>query len=115
MNKNELIDSMAAEAGMTKADAGKALDAFIASVTAALKKSDEIRLVGFGTFSVSKRAATTARNPRVRQFQGEGIRQLCWPQSAHRCRNQRCSKEWCKIQSRQKPAGRFELRNLSLK
>ena len=65
MNKNELIDSMAAEAGMTKADAGKALDAFIASVTAALKKGDEIRLVGFGTFSVSKRAATTARNPRT--------------------------------------------------
>ena len=65
MNKNELIDSMAAEAGMTKADAGKALDAFIASVTAALKKGDEIRLVGFGTFSVSKRAATTACNPRT--------------------------------------------------
>lgn len=65
MNKNELIDSMAAEAGMTKADAGKALDAFIASVIAALKKGDEIRLVGFGTFSVSKRAATTARNPRT--------------------------------------------------
>ena len=65
MNKNELIDSMAAEAGMTKADAGKALDAFIASVTAALKKGDELRLVGFGTFSVSKRAATTARNPRT--------------------------------------------------
>ena len=43
MNKNELIDSMAAEAGMTKADAGKALDAFITSVTAALKKGDEIR------------------------------------------------------------------------
>lgn len=65
MNKNELIDSMAAEAGMTKADAGKALDAFVASVSAALKKGDEIRLVGFGTFSVSKRAATTARNPRT--------------------------------------------------
>lgn len=65
MNKNELIDSMAAEAGMTKADAGKALDAFVASVSSALKKGDEIRLVGFGTFSVSKRAATTARNPRT--------------------------------------------------
>lgn len=63
MNKNELIDSMAAEAGMTKADTTKALDAFIASVTTALKKGDEIRLVGFGTFSVSKRAASTARNP----------------------------------------------------
>lgn len=65
MNKNELIDSMAAEAGMTKANTEKALDAFVASVTAALKKGDEIRLVGFGTFSVSKRAATTARNPRT--------------------------------------------------
>lgn len=65
MNKNELIDSIAAEAGITKADAGKALDAFVASVSAALKKGDEIRLVGFGTFSVSKRAATTARNPRT--------------------------------------------------
>ncbi len=65
MNKNELIDSMAAEAGMTKADTTKALDAFIASVTTALKKGDEIRLVGFGTFSVSKCAASTARNPRT--------------------------------------------------
>ena len=65
MNKNELIDSMAAEAGMTKADTTKALDAFIASVTTALKKGYEIRLVGFGTFSVSKRAASTARNPRT--------------------------------------------------
>lgn len=65
MNKNELIDSMAAEAGMTKANTEKALDAFVASVTAALKKGDDIRLVGFGTFSVSKRAATTARNPRT--------------------------------------------------
>lgn len=65
MNKNELIDSMATEAGMTKANTEKALDAFVASVTAALKKGDEIRLVGFGTFSVSKRAATTARNPRT--------------------------------------------------
>ncbi len=65
MNKNELIDNMAAETGMTKADAGKALDALVASVTTALKKGDEIRLIGFGTFAVSKRAATTARNPRT--------------------------------------------------
>lgn len=65
MNKNELIDSMAAESGMTKADTAKALDAFIASVTTTLKKGDEIRLVGFGTFSVSKRAASMARNPRT--------------------------------------------------
>ena len=65
MNKNELIDSMAAEAGMTKADTTKALDAFIASVTTALKKGDEIRLVGIGTITVSKRAASTARTPRT--------------------------------------------------
>ena len=82
MNKNELIDSMAAEAGMTKADAGKALDAFIASVTAALKKSDEIRLVGFGTFSVSKRAATRAPVPKSKLQQ----RMLQNSKSAKACR-----------------------------
>jgi len=65
VNKNELISSMASTAGLTKADAGKALDAFIASVTNALKKGNEVRLVGFGTFAVSKRAATTGRNPRT--------------------------------------------------
>ena len=65
MNKNELIASMASEAGLTKADAGKALDAFISSITQALKAGDEVRLVGFGTFAVSKRAATTGRNPRT--------------------------------------------------
>ena len=57
MNKNELIASMASEAGLTKADAGKALDAFISSITQALKAGDEVRLVGFGTFAVSKRAS----------------------------------------------------------
>ena len=65
MNKNELIASMSSEAGLTKADAGKALDAFISSITQALKAGDEVRLVGFGTFAVSKRAATTGRNPRT--------------------------------------------------
>lgn len=70
MNKNELISNIANEAGLTKVDAGKALDAFVSSVTYALKKGDEIRLVGFGTFSVSKRAETTGRNPRT----GETIR-----------------------------------------
>ena len=65
MNKNELISSMASEAGLTKADAGKALDAFISSITTALKGGDEVRLVGFGTFAVTKRAATTGRNPRT--------------------------------------------------
>ena len=65
MNKNELIASMASEAGLTKADAGKALDAFISSITTALKGGDEVRLVGFGTFAVAKRAATTGRNPKT--------------------------------------------------
>lgn len=65
MNKNELVASIAAEAGLTKTDAAKAVDAFVASVTKALKKGNEVRLIGFGTFLVNKRAATTARNPRT--------------------------------------------------
>jgi len=65
MNKNELISSIASETGLTKTDSAKALDAFLSSVSYALKKGDEIRLVGFGTFSVAQRSATTARNPRT--------------------------------------------------
>lgn len=65
MNKIELIDGIASNAGLTKTDAGKALDAFVSSVTRSLKKGNEVRLVGFGTFAVSKRAATTGRNPRT--------------------------------------------------
>ena len=65
MNKNELISSIASETGFTKTDSAKAVDAFVAAVTKALKKGDEVRLVGFGTFSVAKRAATTGRNPRT--------------------------------------------------
>ena len=65
MNKNDLVANIAAEAGLTKVDAAKAVDAFVASVTKALKKGDDIRLIGFGTFAVNKRAATTARNPRT--------------------------------------------------
>lgn len=65
MNKNELIDSMAAEAGLTKANTAEFIDALTASITKALSNGDEVRLVGFGTFSVSKRAATTGRNPRT--------------------------------------------------
>jgi DNA-binding protein HU-beta len=67
MNKSELVDSLAAAAGLTKADAGRALDAFVKSVTRALKKGDTVSLVGFGTFSVRKRAARTGRNPRTGQ------------------------------------------------
>ena len=65
MNKNELISSIASETGLTKTDSAKALDALVLSITKALKKGDEVRLVGFGTFAVSKRAATTGRNPRT--------------------------------------------------
>jgi DNA-binding protein HU-beta len=63
MNKSELTESIADEAGLTKADAGRALDALIGSVSKALKKGDTVNLIGFGTFSVKKRAARTGRNP----------------------------------------------------
>ena len=56
---------MAGATGLTKTDSAKALDAFIATVTKTLKSGKEVRLVGFGTFGVSKRAATTGRNPRT--------------------------------------------------
>lgn len=65
MNKSELIDAVANSADISKADAGRALDATIAAVTKALKKGDQVTLVGFGTFLVRKRAARTGRNPRT--------------------------------------------------
>ena len=65
MNKQELIGSVAETAGMTKNDASKVVEAVFDSITAELKKGDEVRLVGFGTFSVSKRKASTGRNPRT--------------------------------------------------
>ena len=67
MNKNDLISNIAKESGLTKVNAAKALDAFITSVTKALKKGDDVRLIGFGTFNVTKRAASTGRNPRTGQ------------------------------------------------
>lgn len=67
MNKAELIDAMAAKAGLTKADAKKALDAFIDTTSDALAKDDRVALVGFGSFSVSTRAARTGRNPQTGQ------------------------------------------------
>jgi DNA-binding protein HU-beta len=63
MNKAQLIDAIAAGAGLTKADGKKALDAFIKATTQALKKGDRVALVGFGSFSVAKRSARTGRNP----------------------------------------------------
>ena len=65
MNKAELIDAMAASSGLSKADAKKALDAFIEAVTAALQKGDRVALVGFGSFSVSTRSARKGRNPQT--------------------------------------------------
>jgi DNA-binding protein HU-beta len=65
MNKQDLISSVAEQGGLTKADASKAVEAVFDAITAALKKGDEVRLVGFGTFSVSKRKASTGRNPRT--------------------------------------------------
>jgi DNA-binding protein HU-beta len=67
MNKAELIDAMAAGAGLSKADAKRALDAFVGSTTDALKKGDRVALVGFGSFSVSTRAARKGRNPQTGQ------------------------------------------------
>ncbi|MGA1108192.1 MAG: HU family DNA-binding protein [Pseudomonadales bacterium] len=65
MNKQELIDNMADSADISKAAAGRALDAMISSISGALKKGDSLTLVGFGTFSVRSRAARTGRNPKT--------------------------------------------------
>ena len=63
MNKNDLVASVANAAGISKNDAAAAVDAVFDSITGALKGGSEVRLVGFGTFSVSHRAASTGRNP----------------------------------------------------
>ncbi len=65
MNKAQLIDAMASKSGLSKNDSKKALEAFIDSVTDALKANDRIQLVGFGSFSVAERSARTGRNPRT--------------------------------------------------
>ena len=65
MNKAQLIEAMANKAGLTKADAKKALDAFIESTSEALKSEDRVALIGFGSFSVSTREARTGRNPQT--------------------------------------------------
>ncbi len=64
MNKAELIDAIALKANLTKADAKRALDAFIDATTDALKKGDRVALVGFGSFAVASREARKGRNPR---------------------------------------------------
>ena len=65
MNKSELIDAVANAADVSKADAGRAVDATFDSIAKALKKADKVSLVGFGTFEVRKRAARTGRNPKT--------------------------------------------------
>jgi len=65
MNKSELIDAVAESADISKAAAGRAVDAVVDSITSALKKNDQVTLVGFGTFTVRKRAARSGRNPRT--------------------------------------------------
>ena len=65
MNKAELIDAVADNADLSKAAAGRALDAALEAITKALKKKDTVTLVGFGTFSVRKRSARIGRNPKT--------------------------------------------------
>ncbi|CAM3632173.1 DNA-binding protein HU [Xenorhabdus thuongxuanensis] len=65
MNKSQLIDKIAADANISKAVAGRVVDAFISSVSGALKNGDDVALVGFGTFTVRERAARTGRNPQT--------------------------------------------------
>lgn len=65
MNKNELIEELAGKNSMTKAESARVVENFLSSVVGSLKKGEEVRLIGFGTFSVYNRAATTARNPQT--------------------------------------------------
>ena len=65
MNKQELIGAVADMTGLARNDAGRAVEAVIDTISDALRRGDEVRLVGFGTFTVSRRAASTGRNPRT--------------------------------------------------
>ncbi len=67
MNKSELIDAIAEKSGLTKADAGRALDATVASISDALAKGESVTLVGFGTFSVKDRAERQGFNPKTKE------------------------------------------------
>ena len=69
MNKNELVAAVADRCGLSRADASRAVDATLETITEALKKNDEVRLVGFGTYTVTERSASEGRNPRT----GEAI------------------------------------------
>ena len=65
MNKSELIDAAAESAGLTKADTERAFKAFVETITGALKKGDQVTMIGFGTFLVRERKARQGRNPRT--------------------------------------------------
>jgi DNA-binding protein HU-beta len=65
MNKSQLIDALASDSGLSKADAGRALESFVDTVSKTLKKGDEVNITGFGKFSVVKRAARQGVNPRT--------------------------------------------------
>ena len=65
MNKTELIAAIATQAGITKAEAGRVIDATTSAITSSLKKGEPVTLIGFGTFKVSNRAARIGRNPRT--------------------------------------------------
>ncbi len=65
MNKNDLVSALADTAGLTKADASRAIDGMLTCITSSLRKGKDVRLVGFGTFSVAKRNASEGRNPRT--------------------------------------------------
>ncbi|WP_275658143.1 MULTISPECIES: nucleoid-associated protein HU-beta [Photorhabdus] len=65
VNKSQLIDKIAADSNISKVAAGRVVDAFISSVTGALKDGDDVALVGFGTFAVRERSARTGRNPQT--------------------------------------------------
>ena len=65
MNKTQLVDAIAKESGVSKADAKKVMDSFTAVVAAELKKGEKVQMVGFGTFEVVERAAREGRNPRT--------------------------------------------------
>ena len=65
MDKTELVEFIATQADLSKAKAAEAVDAFVEAVTTSLKKGKDVTLVGFGTFTISKRAARTGRNPQT--------------------------------------------------
>ncbi len=65
MNKNDLVSAVSGSVGISKADASKAVDSVFDNITSSLRGGNEVRLIGFGTFSVANRKATTGRNPRT--------------------------------------------------